>query len=973
MPLKKVTQILGTALASLLLLVAPAYAVTTVSQGGTGASSFSYGLIGSPGGLSPFVNFATSTLYGTGVSGQVLMWSNGMPVWAATSTGGGGTTYTAFTPLSINGDNVISIATSSASQSGFISAADYQLLHTPTTTFSGPLVYTGSTNAVTCPTCTTGGVTSVSGTPNQITSSGGTTPTLSLPSLVVFPGNASTTQFTATSNVFVTALTNKLLATDQNGMMVGTTSVGTNYITGLLGTINGTPFNRGGSITVSAASSTLLGDNNTFSGLNTFTNVGTTSFTGGVSANRLNWTATSTGSFGINLTGGCFSINDTCLTSGSATSPGGSDKQIQFNNAGSFGGALLEYSVPTAGTAQVATPDGDAIHLQTTGSGNTALVNVAANGTLDFTSTDGSHTGELAIGPTSWFASNPINSRYTFENGGGFNGILDFASLTGDRVFTFPNTAGTLCIVGVACDGSGTVNSGSANQVAYYAANGTAVSGTSTLTFSPSGAANNLFFGDSSFTNSAAELSYDDSGNSASLYLQGKGDHADITLNAKQSLGAYLLMVNNDTSKQVDLETNSTSTFPFAVQATCFTLNGSTCLTTGGSSASSTLLADNNTFTGTNQFLASTTIGNGTVSGGLTVNGPATTTGNMNIGGITYFGNDTFIPADHYFNVGSAKMYYNSTFKNVAFLNDVTGGGLQFQAQSYIQFQRTSDFASLLSLYPANRIALFDGLGNETNGVLQINGTTTAAGALRYTQLQQTTGGYLDFTGQDANVKGVTFSSGNVGIATSTPGSLLSVQNVANFTTATSTIYSGFAVTGRSAFTGLSNAITNASTTHFTAATSLQIPNGSSQTPTAAGYIAQDTTNNQIVFGKAGTTGVLDERRAITLAYATTTTWTGTTTVGYQIVFPYASTITGGYCTVLPAAATVNAQLIYANPTAFTTVNVPMIPASTTPGLWAIGSNNTPTAGATSTLQFGTPASSPTSASCTFLYTVTAT
>lgn len=44
----------------------------------------------------------------------------------------------------------------SATVPGFMVAGDYQRLYTATTTFSSPLVYTLSTNAVTCPTCATG-------------------------------------------------------------------------------------------------------------------------------------------------------------------------------------------------------------------------------------------------------------------------------------------------------------------------------------------------------------------------------------------------------------------------------------------------------------------------------------------------------------------------------------------------------------------------------------------------------------------------------------------------------------------------------------------------------------------------------------------------------------------------------------------------------------------------------------------------
>lgn len=48
--------------------------------------------------------------------------------------------------------------------------------------------------------------------------------------------------------------------------------------------------------------------------------------------------ATSTFTNGINLSGGCFAINNTCLSTGGSGTPGGSDGQVQYNNGGSFGG-----------------------------------------------------------------------------------------------------------------------------------------------------------------------------------------------------------------------------------------------------------------------------------------------------------------------------------------------------------------------------------------------------------------------------------------------------------------------------------------------------------------------------------------------------------------------------------------------------------------------------------------------------------
>ena len=76
----------------------------------------------------------------------------------------------------------------------------------------------------------------------------------------------------------LSATTSALLATDSSGNVIATSSIGTNYITGVLGTINGTSFSVGGSPTITAASSSLLIDNNTFSGALTFGNATSTNF-----------------------------------------------------------------------------------------------------------------------------------------------------------------------------------------------------------------------------------------------------------------------------------------------------------------------------------------------------------------------------------------------------------------------------------------------------------------------------------------------------------------------------------------------------------------------------------------------------------------------------------------------------------------------------------------------------------------------
>ena len=168
--------------------------------------------------------------------------------------------------------------------------------------------------------------------------------------------------------------------------------------------------------------------------------------------------------------------------------------------------------------------------------------------------------------------------------------------------------------------------------------------------------------------------------------------------------------------------------------------------------------------------------------------------------------------------------------------------------------------------------------------------------------------------------------------------------------------------------------ITNASTTNLTASQSLGIPNSSNPTPTFTGGITQSTNAPyQLHVGNAaaGTT-IFDPRVSFTFGTATSTSWTGSTTAP-TITIPSGLTWTQISCTVQPNGATLNAQYQYANPSTYTSVLSTMIPASTTPGVYVLSSNNTPTTNATSTITFGTPVNSPTSASCTLTGTVTGT
>ena len=121
-------------------------ATTTIGTlyGGTGASSFSYGLVGSNGGASALTTFATSTLYGTGTGGQILAWNNGVPSWVAT------TTFSA--PLVFSNGNV-TITQATSGTNGYLSSTDFNTFNNKisSTSLSGGtgISYVSATGVIT--------------------------------------------------------------------------------------------------------------------------------------------------------------------------------------------------------------------------------------------------------------------------------------------------------------------------------------------------------------------------------------------------------------------------------------------------------------------------------------------------------------------------------------------------------------------------------------------------------------------------------------------------------------------------------------------------------------------------------------------------------------------------------------------------------------------------------------------------------
>ena len=133
----------------------------------------------------------------------------------------------------------------------------------------------------------------------QIFAAGASTTQLSVFNVASF-GATATSSFNSVGQLTLANLTSALLSVNASGQVVSTSSIGAGLLTGSLGTINGTLLSAGGTVTITAASSTLLGNNNTFSGANTFSSLLTltnglisnasSTFTSTLNANTLNLT-----------------------------------------------------------------------------------------------------------------------------------------------------------------------------------------------------------------------------------------------------------------------------------------------------------------------------------------------------------------------------------------------------------------------------------------------------------------------------------------------------------------------------------------------------------------------------------------------------------------------------------------------------------------------------------------------------------
>ncbi|WP_131867067.1 MULTISPECIES: hypothetical protein [unclassified Bradyrhizobium] len=150
--------------------------------------------------------------------------------------------------------------------------------------------------------------------------------------------------------------------------------------------------------------------------------------------------------------------------------------------------------------------------------------------------------------------------------------------------------------------------------------------------------------------------------------------------------------------------------------------------------------------------------------------------------------------------------------------------------------------------------------------------------------------------------------------------------------------------------------VINASTTALTASSFLQLPSSASQAPAIAGHIAFDTTDGQLKVGDGSATTVFSKYRYLTGLNATTTAWTATSSDN-KVVAPFSGTLKDIQCSV--PAGTLNVQVLVNS-----TKVLPMFNASSTVGTVAFTSANTFSRGDVIEFDYGTPASSPLSNSC---------
>lgn len=463
---------------------------------------------------------------------------------------------------------------------------------------------------------------------------------------------------------------------------------------------------------------------------------------------------------------------------------------------------------------------------------------------------------------------------------------------------------------------------------------------------------------------------------------------------------------------------------------TTFNMNGTIII---GTTTAGTLKV-----TSTGLIYSSSSAGNGTVTS-VTASTPNST---LTLGGtnpVTTSGTISFDINLAHSNIFTALQQFNGNASTTVLSVSQTGS-----ATTTILSNATSTFATGINISGgcfaiANSCIGGSGGGGTVTSITAGNGLTggviTTSGTIALSTVSLANGGTATTTGGVTN--GIEYYNGtaltnsynmlfdgtNLGIGTSTPGSILSVGNTngINFSTATSTFNStggikinsgcfqliNTCINGTVTSVGLSDANSTLTigstpvTTTGTITATLNLAHANtwsalqqfaiaSSTTFSAGYVAVGQTatttidrvgnitdpgtlnvTGQTTLGNASTTRLSINNiaqyayKTPGAGYATTSSWTGTTTQAIgALPSPFtAQIINSVQC--YTDAGTLDVDIFH------TSTHLTMFIASTTENINSFSSNNTMTAGEKWYIQFGTPATSPSAIKCTFNLTPT--
>jgi hypothetical protein len=248
----------------------------------------------------------------------------------------------------------------------------------------------------------------------------------------------------------------------------------------------------------------------------------------------------------------------------------------------------------------------------------------------------------------------------------------------------------------------------------------------------------------------------------------------------------------------------------------------------------------------------------------------------------------------------------------------------------------------------------FTGTPVFSNLRVSTTGTTTLgyASTTALTVAGQTYLGYASSTGVSGTNLNFTNST-STSLAVSTTFNFLGtvITNIATWFSTTLNAVSAFIAAG-------------SSTWDFGGAASLEVPNGTGPTVDATGETALDTTSDQFVYYGASAKKVLGNgNQYASFTYATSTAWTGTTTIPLGVA-PLGETWTQARC--FTDTGTLNVSFSDG------TNRMNAMNASTTVGVVTLSTNNTFTENEKRYVDIGTPASSPLKVSCTITKSITA-